>query len=113
MMWVFIFASGVTIPLGVFSMSSMDIASIQPFIWSLVIYIGVGATAAPYILNAWALTRVNPSTVAVYVYLQPLIGFLCAVLFLGEQIDLRFAFAGVLIFIGVYFVTKRWEPTLG
>jgi drug/metabolite transporter (DMT)-like permease len=113
MMWVFIFASIVCVPLGVHSLSSVDLNAVTPLIWGLVIYIAIGATASPYILNAWALARVSPSTVAVYVYLQPLIGFLCAVIFLGEKIDLRFAAAAILIFIGVYFVTKRHEVALG
>lgn len=109
MMWVFIFSSVVCIPLGAFSMSSIEVSTVEPLIWELVIYISIGATAAPYLLNAWALARVNPSTVAVYVYLQPLIGFLCAVFFLGEKIDMRFVAASIMIFIGVYFVTKRSE----
>ena len=77
----------------------------------LVGYIAVGVTAVPYLLTAWALARVNPSTVAVYIYLYPLIGFLLAVLFLGEQIDLRFILATFLIFGGVYLVTKKFVPS--
>ncbi|MGH9820601.1 MAG: DMT family transporter [Pyrinomonadaceae bacterium] len=107
MMWVFIFASIVCVPLGIYSMRSVDIASILPSIWWLVAYIAVGATTTPYLLNAWALARVNPSTLAVYIYLQPLIGFLLAVIFLGEHIGLPFIAATFLIFAGVYLVTKR------
>jgi drug/metabolite transporter (DMT)-like permease len=73
----------------------------------LVLYIAIGATASPYLLNAWALARVNPSTVAVYVYLQPLIGFLLAVIFLGENIDLKFVVAASLVFVGVFLATWR------
>jgi drug/metabolite transporter (DMT)-like permease len=46
--------------------------------------------------------------VAVYIYLYPLIGFLLAVVFLGEHIDLKFIFATLLIFGGVYLVTKKF-----
>ena len=73
----------------------------------LILYIGLGATASPYLLNAWALARVNPSTVAVYIYLQPLIGFLLAVIFLGERIDLKFVLAAAFVFAGVFLVTRR------
>jgi drug/metabolite transporter (DMT)-like permease len=107
MMWVFIFASVVCVPLGMYSLAGTQITAVPAYIWLLVVYIAIGATASPYILNAWALARVAPSTVAVFVYLQPLIGFLLAVAFLGERIDALFAIAAVLIFAGVYLVTRR------
>jgi drug/metabolite transporter (DMT)-like permease len=59
------------------------------------------------LLNAWALARVKPSTVAVYIYLQPLIGFLMAVVFLNEPLGPTFVLAAVLIFAGVFLVSYR------
>lgn len=111
MMWVFIFASIICIPLGAFSLSTIDLAAIDTNIWLISIYIAIGATAAPYLLNAWALSKVNPSTVAVFVYLQPLIGFGLAVLFLGEKINLIFIISAALIFAGVFLVTKKFIPS--
>jgi len=111
MMWVFIFAAIICVPLGAYSMSSIDIYTVEPRTWLLVLYISIGVTAAPYLLTAWALARVDPSTVAVFIYLYPVIGFLLAVIFLGELIDLRFIFATLLIFSGVYLVTKKFVPS--
>ncbi|MBV9242310.1 MAG: DMT family transporter [Acidobacteria bacterium] len=110
MMWVFIFGSLVCVPLGAVSMSHVDIAAVPAYIWWVAIYIAIGATAAPYLLNAWALQKVDPSTVAVYVYLQPLIGFSLAVIFLGESLSLAFGIAAAIIFIGVFMVTRRYVP---
>ena len=107
MMWVFIFASIVCVPLGLNSLASVDVRGIEQNIWLLIIYIAVFATAAPYLLNAWALARVNPSTVAVFVYLQPLIGFVLAVIFLSENIDFRFIIAALLVFAGVFLTTRK------
>lgn len=107
MMWLFIFASLICIPLGLFSLSTMPAVEIGIGIWAIVIYISVGATAGPYLLNAWSLARVSPSTVAVFVYLQPLIGFVLAVIFLGENIDFRFIIAALLVFAGVFLTTRR------
>ena len=111
MMWVFIFASLVCIPLGAYSLSTIDLAAVPTSIWMISIYIAIGATAAPYLLNAWALSKVNPSTVAVFVYLQPLIGFTLAVLFLGESVTSIFVIAAALIFAGVFLVTKKFVPS--
>ena len=110
MMWVFVFAAVVCVPLGVFSVSETDLSSIGADIWLLILYIAIGATAIPYLLNAWALARVNPSTVAVFIYLQPLIGFLLASFFLGEKIDFKFVIAAAFIFTGVFFVTRKFRP---
>jgi len=104
--WIFIFSGILCVPLGAFSLSNIDISIVGPSIWFLVLYISLVATAVPYFLNAWALARVNPSTVAVYVYLQPLIGFVLAVAFLGEKIDIKFVVAAMLIFAGVLLATR-------
>ena len=108
--WVFIFASVICVPLGLYSLSGIDVAAVSPTIWLLVLHVAVVSTLIPYLLNAWALARVNPSTVAVFVYLQPLIGFFLAIVFLGEKLDFKVAVAAVLIFAGVFLVTKKFAP---
>jgi drug/metabolite transporter (DMT)-like permease len=110
MMWIFVFAAAVCVPLGLFSFSGSDRHEVGPAISLTVLYIALGATATPYLLNAWAIARVNPSTVAVFIYLQPLIGFLLAVAFLGEHVGPTFVLAGVFIFVGLFLVTKKFEP---
>ena len=107
MMWMFIFAAIICVPLGMFSLSNTDVSAIGTNIWLLILYIAVVATAGPYLLNAYALAKVNPSVVAVYIYLQPVIGFILAVMFLGEVIDAKFAAAAVCVFAGVYLTTRR------
>ena len=107
MMWVFIFASLVCVPLGITSLSTADPASFEPTIWWLTLYIALGATALPYLLNAFAISKVSPSVVAVFIYLQPLIGFVLASIFLNEAIDMRFVAASILVFAGVYLTTRQ------
>lgn len=110
MMWVFIFASIVCVPLGFWSLTSIDIGSVEPSIWLTTLYVALIATAGPYLLNAYALSKVDPSIVAVYIYLQPMIGFILAVVFLNEVLDLKFVVAAALVFAGVYLTTRRALP---
>jgi drug/metabolite transporter (DMT)-like permease len=110
MMWVFIFGALICVPIGTWSFSTLDLGSIDTLTWLLIIYLAVVSTTTPYLLNAWALARVDPSTVAVFIYMQPLIGFLLAVAFLGEQLDFRFIIAALLIFAGVFLVSKKFVP---
>ena len=107
MMWLFLFASIVCVPVGLGSLFwSGRQAEVSGSVWGIVLYISLFATAVPYLLNAWALARVPPSTVAVFIYLQPLIGFILAVLFLGETIGSGFIVAAALIFVGLYFASR-------
>jgi drug/metabolite transporter (DMT)-like permease len=91
-------------------MRTVDLESVQPVIWLSVLYTAIIGTLVPYFLNAWALARVNPSTVAAFVYLQPIVGFTLAVLFLGEHVGLNFIFAAALVFAGLFLATKKFVP---
>ncbi len=109
--WVFIFASIICVPLGLFSLSSVDLTLVEPKIWLSILYVAFVCTTLPYLFNAWALARVNPSVVAVYVYLQPLFGFILAVIFLGEAVDFKVLFAAILIFTGVFLTSRKNKRT--
>jgi drug/metabolite transporter (DMT)-like permease len=75
--------------------------------WLWVIYIILVPTVGAYYINAWALMRVPPSVVAVYIYLQPLLAFGLAPALLGESWNSRTMVACALIFAGVAIVTIR------
>ena len=111
MMWVFIFASVICVPVAMISLSTVGVVGLDISILLLVLYIAIAATAVPYFLNAWALARVSPSTVAAFIYLQPLIGFILAVIFLGENIAFRFIIAALLVFAGLFLTTRKDRDT--
>ncbi|MCU1265111.1 MAG: hypothetical protein JWM21_1429 [Acidobacteria bacterium] len=105
--WIFVIGSVFTVPLGLFELPSAQMSVVSPLIVGAVIYTILVPTVAAYYLNAWALARVAPSTVATYIYLQPLIAFSLAPLVLGEHWHARTLIACVLIFAGVAIVTRR------
>ena len=104
--WLFIVACIPTIPAGAWSAAHVSFAGISWGVWLAVLYIILLPTVGAYYLNAWALARVPPSTVAVYIYLQPLIAFALAPLILHEKLSWRVLIASVLIFAGVIVVTR-------
>lgn len=108
---IMIFGTVLTIPFGVYSMAGMDLTAVPWQPWLAILFIIIFPTAGAYFLNAWALARVAPSVVVVYVYLQPVIGALLAIWFLGEEWRPRIFVAMLLIFTGVFLVTKRSSPT--
>jgi drug/metabolite transporter (DMT)-like permease len=105
--WIFIFGSLATIPFGLYYTDAATVMHTSAHVWLAVLYIILMPTVGAYYLNAWALQRVAPSTVAAYIYLQPLIGFALAPLILGEQWNSRAWIAMLLIFSGVFVVTRR------
>jgi drug/metabolite transporter (DMT)-like permease len=105
--WIFIVGNIATIPAGLFSLTQVPLSSIPLKVWIEVAYIIALPTAGAYYLNAWALARVPPSTVAVYIYLQPLIAFALATIVLGEALGIRAIISTLLVFAGVFVVTRR------
>jgi drug/metabolite transporter (DMT)-like permease len=108
LVWLFLFGSIVCVPVGAWSMLNFDFSLVPNSAWLALGFIIAFPTIGAYYLNAWALARVEPSVVAVYIYLQPLIGFLLAVIFLGEKVNPKVIVAGLLIFAGVFLVTKKF-----
>jgi drug/metabolite transporter (DMT)-like permease len=105
--WIFIFGSIATLPIGGYALSNAPLAQVGAWVWLVVLYIILVPTVGCYYLNAWALARVEPSTVAIYIYLQPLIAFALAPLILNEKWNSRTWLASALIFSGVLVVTWR------
>jgi drug/metabolite transporter (DMT)-like permease len=70
--------------------------------WPLAAFAIVFATAGTYLLNYWALARVDSSVVALFIYLQPLLAATLSALWLGERPGLDVIAGGLLIFGGVY-----------
>ena len=105
--WIFIVGCVPTAPVAAMSLSQVSYSDVPGSVWLAVAYIVLIATVVCYYLNSWALARVPPSTVAVYIYLQPLIAFVLAPLVLGERVSSRVIIASLLVFAGVAVVTSR------
>ena len=105
--WMFMVGAVVSLPVGAYSLGSEHLQLAGTGVWLAVVFVIMLPTVGAYYLNAWALTKVTPSTVAVYIYLQPLIAFGLAPLLLGESWNSRTIAAAVLIFAGVGVVTRR------
>ena len=103
--WVFLFGCIATLPIGGYYLMQTPLTHFSARLWFAIAYIILVPTVGAYYLNAWALGRVAPSTVAIYIYLQPLIAFAFAPLLLGEHLNSRTWVAALLIFAGVALVT--------
>ncbi|WP_137286291.1 DMT family transporter [Halorussus salinisoli] len=71
-----------------------------------VIYLGVLSTAAAWYLWYKGLEYVDAGTVAVFFFIQPLVGTLLGALLLQEAIGPGFVAGGVVMAVGVYVVSR-------
>jgi drug/metabolite transporter (DMT)-like permease len=77
--------------------------------WSL-LYILAVPTVLAYLLNMFALARVRASTVAVYVYSQPILSGLASWVVFGEHPTVAMGVAAPALFLGIWLVSRRPPP---
>jgi drug/metabolite transporter (DMT)-like permease len=80
---------------------------VSPLAWISLAGVILLCTVIPYLLNAWALARVHASHVAFYVFLQPFVATVLAILVLGEALTGRTILAALLIFAGLGVAVAR------
>ena len=111
--YTFLMGAVVAVPIGFQQAMEVDWNSFSTGDFGSLIYVIFATTFLVYLLNIFALKRVNPTVVSVYIYLQPLMAGLCALIFalLGltdytSDINAASVASVLLIFIGVYLVSK-------
>jgi drug/metabolite transporter (DMT)-like permease len=77
----------------------------------LVVFLGVLGGAAAFILWTWALSRLTPTQVAVYVNLNPIVAALLAILLLGERRSAPFLLGFAAVVAGVLLVNWPGDRT--
>jgi drug/metabolite transporter (DMT)-like permease len=75
--------------------------------WLGVFYLAVAVTVVGYFLWFQALTRVDASSAAPFLFIQPLLGAVIAILLLGEQLTWATIAGGALIVVSVSLVSRR------
>ena len=101
--WLFLIGLIFNFPLGINQFLDVDWASL-PLREAILpmVFVVVGTTCMTYFLNGYALSKITSTEVAVFMYLQPIIGILFAIFTKSDTITLIMFVASVLIFTGVY-----------
>ena len=107
MKWVFLIGFLSAAPFTASSMGHVNWAKITPFIWFSLSYVVIASTFIAYIMITFSLKHLTPSIVGFYIYLQPFVATVTGVIFYNSDITIVKVFAALLIFTGVYLVSKR------
>ena len=74
-------------------------------------FVVIGTTFFTYLFNAYALTKLTASSVSSFIYLQPIVGIVFAISTKSDSLTLISVVGMILIFIGIYLVTKKTVMT--
>lgn len=104
--WVFTFGLLMVTPFGLRQVMVVEWGNFPAHIWWAVGFVLLFTTCFAYLLNAFALKKLPASVVGIYIFLQPVIATVVAVLTGRDQLDTFKIFAALLIFAGVWLVSN-------
>ena len=102
----FLLAVFMNLPIGLsqfMEVSWMDLGFTE--IWKLA-FVVVGTSVLTYLFNIYALKQLSPSTIGVFMYLQPLVAVGYAILVGADSLSTVRIIAATLIFAGVFLTTR-------
>ena len=107
MLFVFSFGLIYVLPFGFSSLTHVDWKIIPHHIYLEIFFVVVCTTFVAYLCNATALKTLSPTTVSIYIYLQPILAAVFAILWGSDTLDGKKLLAALFIFTGVYLVSTR------
>lgn len=106
MKWMFLFGTIISTPFTFSHLTNIEFSQIDADITLRILFVILGATFVTYLLIPVGQTRIRPTTLSMYNYLQPIVTTVLSV-FMGLGIfGLKQSIATALVFLGVYIVTQ-------
>lgn len=107
MRWLFLFGSLYILPIGLPETLRVDWLAFTPHAIFAILFVVVGTTFFAYFLNVYGLRELSPNTVSAYIYLQPFLASLFAVIMGEDELTPTKLISGVLIIVGLYLVNIK------
>jgi drug/metabolite transporter (DMT)-like permease len=111
MKWIFLFGLILVSGPGIPALLETQLTTWTPDILWSVLFIVIGTTYFAYLLNNFSLQYVKPITVSIYIYSQPVIASMVALVLGQDVITVVKIFSALLVFTGVYFVSYSSSRT--
>ncbi len=105
--WIYTFGFIMVLPFGWNEFQAIDWAIVPTTIFWKISFVVIFSTFLTYLLNLVSMRELKPTTVAVFIYLQPLFATIFAVSLGKDDLSLVKLLSAVLIFTGVYLVTQK------
>ena len=101
----FMYGLIVVIPFGFPGLVQVKWLDFTPNAWAAFVYVLIFTTFLAYYFNAWAMLKVKSSVVGVYIYFQPLLTTIIALMVGSDSLDFVTIFSGLSILFGVFLVS--------
>lgn len=108
--WIYLFGFIMVLPFGYNELQAVEFTAIPVDIAWKIVFIVVISTFLTYLLNLLSMKELKPTTVAVFIYLQPVFATIFAIGLGKDQLNLVKVGAAILIFSGVFLVTQKVTP---
>lgn len=105
--WLYLFGLILVIPFGIQEFKEVEWISLPNSAIYKLGFIVLFTTVLSYIFNLMAIKRLKPTTLSIFIYLQPVIASLYALMVGSDSLNMIKILATVLIFCGVYLVTRK------
>lgn len=109
MKWLFTFGLIYVIPVSIYLIDDADYVNIPVNIWISLAYVIIFTTVLAYFLNNYSLKKISPTMNSTYIYLQPFLATVVALFTGKDHLTWAEVIAAVMIFAGVYFVSRSWD----
>ena len=104
--WTFLIGFLIMIPIAWNDFKVVTFAVIPLSIWFEILFIIIFTTFLAYLLNAWAIEKAGPVLVGSYIYLQPLLASIIAVLLGKDEMTWIKLIAALILFAGVFMTSE-------
>lgn len=105
--WLYLFGLLFVLPFGFTELVEAKWQAMSTSIYLKAGFVVLFTTCITYLFNLFALSKLKPTTVSVFIYLQPVIATLYALLVGSDSLNIVKISATLLIFLGVFLVTKK------
>ncbi|MGO4817305.1 DMT family transporter [Flavobacterium sp. W22_SRS_FP1] len=105
--WIYLFGFLMVLPFGWSQFEAVNWAIVPMHIYWKIGFVVVISTFITYLLNLITMKELKPTTVAVFIYLQPFFATVFAIGLGKDDLSVVKIISAILIFVGVYMVTQK------
>lgn len=110
MKWLFTLGIVINLPITLPEALEIEWSTMPLWAFGSIAFVIVGTTFLTYLFNVFALTELKASTVGAFIYLQPLLGILFAIVSGTDHLTPVKVLATLLLLLGVYLASKKPKP---
>ena len=112
MKWLFTIALLINFPITIHDFMQIQWTTMPMWAYGVLAFVVIGTTFCTYLFNLFAMTELKASTIGAFIYVQPLIGILFAMITGKDSLTTVKIVAAIMVLVGVYLASRKPKPSL-